>query len=118
MGKNQINLKLKINANHSYYMNRFLVLSNEELKKYQSKSKTVVGLPTKFERITLLRSPHVDKKARDQFERRTLRTLVKVESKLNTPNLDKILNICKTNAVGVSVECTLRNFNANILRKS
>ncbi|MHB1805227.1 MAG: 30S ribosomal protein S10, partial [Acidithiobacillus ferrooxidans] len=30
-----------------------------------------IPLPTKIERFTVLRSPHVDKNARDQFEQRT-----------------------------------------------
>ena len=30
-----------------------------------------IPLPTRIERLTLLRSPHVNKKARDQFEVRT-----------------------------------------------
>ena len=117
MGKNQISIKLKINSNHSYYMNRFLVLSNEELKKYQNKTSNIVGLPTKIERVTVLRSPHVDKKARDQFERRTLRTVLGATPNIKESSLDKVLNTCKANALGVSVECTLRNFNPNIFRK-
>lgn len=30
-----------------------------------------VPLPTRIERFTVLRSPHIDKKSREQFERRT-----------------------------------------------
>ncbi len=35
-----------------------------------------VPLPTKVERYTVLRSPHVDKKSREQFEIRTHKRLV------------------------------------------
>lgn len=38
-----------------------------------------VPLPTKIERYTVLRSPHVDKKSRDQFEIRTHKRLVELE---------------------------------------
>jgi small subunit ribosomal protein S10 len=37
-----------------------------------------VPLPRKIEKYTVLRSPHIDKKARDQFERRTYNRLIKV----------------------------------------
>jgi len=42
---------------------------------------TVVGpvpLPTKVERYTVLRSPHVDKKSREQFEIRTHKRLLDI----------------------------------------
>lgn len=38
-----------------------------------------IPLPTKIERYTVLRSPHVDKKSRDQFEIRTHKRLVELE---------------------------------------
>ena len=38
-----------------------------------------VPLPTRIEKFTVLRSPHVDKKAMDQFEMRTHKRLLDVE---------------------------------------
>lgn len=37
-----------------------------------------IPLPTKIERFTVLRSPHVDKKSREQFEIRTHKRLVDI----------------------------------------
>lgn len=37
-----------------------------------------VPLPTKFKRITILASPHVDKDARDQYEWRTHTRLIRI----------------------------------------
>ena len=37
-----------------------------------------IPLPTRIERMTLLRSPHVNKKARDQFEVRTHKRIVDI----------------------------------------
>lgn len=37
-----------------------------------------IPLPTKIERYTLLRSPHVNKKARDQFEIRTHKRIMDI----------------------------------------
>lgn len=35
----------------------------------------VVMLPQKLQKLTVLRSPHIDKKARDQFQKRTWKVL-------------------------------------------
>ena len=37
-----------------------------------------IPLPTRVEKLTLLRSPHVNKKARDQFEVRTHKRIVDI----------------------------------------
>ena len=37
-----------------------------------------IPLPTKIERITVLSSPHVDKKAREQFEIRTHKRIIDI----------------------------------------
>jgi small subunit ribosomal protein S10 len=37
-----------------------------------------VPLPTRIERYTVLRSPHIDKKAREQFEIRTHKRLIDI----------------------------------------
>ena len=39
-----------------------------------------IPLPTRIERLTLLRSPHVNKKARDQFEVRTHKRIVDIDA--------------------------------------
>ena len=44
---------------------------------------TVVGpipLPTRCEKFTVLRSPHVDKKSREQFEIRTHKRLIDIQN--------------------------------------
>ena len=37
-----------------------------------------IPLPTRIEKYTVLRSPHVDKKSREQFERRTHKRLLDI----------------------------------------
>ena len=37
-----------------------------------------IPLPTRIERYTVLRSPHIDKKSREQFESRTHKRLIAV----------------------------------------
>lgn len=60
-----------------------------------------VPLPTKVERFTILRSPHVNKKAREQFEMRTHKRLIDI---LNT-NEDTVEALMKLQLpAGVSVD--------------
>ena len=42
-----------------------------------------IPLPTRIERYTVLRSPHIDKKSREQFEIRTFKRLIYI-SNFNT----------------------------------
>lgn len=37
-----------------------------------------IPMPTKIEKFTVLRSPHIDKKSREQFERRTHKRLIDI----------------------------------------
>ena len=47
-------------------------------KRTGAKVRGPIPLPTKIERITVLRSPHVDKKSREQFEIRTHKRVVDI----------------------------------------
>ena len=47
-------------------------------KRTGAKVRGPIPLPTKIERITVLRSPHVDKKSREQFEVRTHKRLLDI----------------------------------------
>lgn len=100
-------IKFKINSNHAFYINRFIIVAEEELNKYGDLVGKVkeVFLPAKQERFTVLRSPHVDKKARDQFERKTHRRLLILQIyKKDIVNIERLISQLKNLAVGVSVE--------------
>ena len=63
-----------------------------------------IPLPTRFERFTVLRSPHIDKKSREQFEIRTHKRLVDIIDP--TPQtVDALMKIDL--AAGVDVEIKL-----------
>lgn len=63
-----------------------------------------VPLPTKINRYTVLRSPHVDKKSREQFEIRTHKRLIDIyEPTPDTVNALMSLDL----ASGVDVEIKL-----------
>lgn len=50
----------------------------ETAKRTGARIRGPIPLPTKIERFTVLRSPHVDKKSREQFEIRTHRRLIEI----------------------------------------
>ncbi len=50
----------------------------ETAKKTGARVSGPIPLPTRIERYTVLRSPHVDKKSREQFEIRTHKRLIEI----------------------------------------
>mgnify|MGYP001812848316 FL=1 len=63
-----------------------------------------IPLPTKIEKYTLLRSPHVNKKARDQFEIRTHKRILDIVQ----PTEKTVDSLMKLDlAAGVDVEIKL-----------
>ncbi len=63
-----------------------------------------IPLPTKIERFTVLRSPHVDKKSREQFEIRTHKRLIDIVDWL-PQTVDALMKLDL--AAGVDVEIKL-----------
>ncbi len=50
----------------------------EQAKRTSARVRGPVPLPTRIERYTVLRSPHVDKKSREQFEMRTHKRVIDI----------------------------------------
>jgi small subunit ribosomal protein S10 len=63
-----------------------------------------IPLPTKIERFTLLRSPHVNKKSRDQFEIRTHKRIMDIVEPTDK-TVDALMKLDL--AAGVDVEIKL-----------
>src|SRR4030043_299170 len=64
------------------YDHRTLDASAKEIVEHARKTNARVSgpvpLPTRIERYTVLRSPHIDKKSREQFEMRTHKRLIAI----------------------------------------
>ncbi len=50
----------------------------DQAKRTSAKVRGPVPLPTRIERYTVLRSPHIDRKSREQFEIRTHKRLIDI----------------------------------------
>ena len=72
------NIRIKLRA----YDNKILDASTEEIvntvKRTGAKVKGPIPLPTKYQKFTVNKSPHVDKKSRDQLEMRTHNRLIDI----------------------------------------
>jgi len=77
-----MNMNEKIRINLRAYDHRLLDRSVKEIvetaKRTGARVSGPVPLPTKIHRVTVLRSPHVDKKSREQFEIRTHKRLIDI----------------------------------------
>ena len=80
--KTKADKSVKIRIRLMAYDHRILDLSCEEIVATVKKTGALVSgpvpLPTRIERYTVLRSPHIDKKSREQFELRTHKRLIDI----------------------------------------
>ncbi len=72
------NIRIRLKA----YDHRVLDQSTSEIvdtaKRTGARVRGPIPLPTRIERFTVLRSPHIDKKSREQFEIRTHKRLIDI----------------------------------------
>lgn len=95
------NIRIRLKA----YDHRVLDVSASEIlntaKRTGARVRGPIPLPTKIERYTVLRSPHIDKKSREQFEIRTHRRLLDIVD----PTPETVDALMKLDlAAGVDVE--------------
>ena len=88
-------IRIRMESYENAILDQYAVEIVEVAKRTGAKVSGPVPLPTRIERYTVLRSPHVDKKSREQFEIRTHRRVIDLTeltaktmdalSKLNLP---------------------------------
>jgi small subunit ribosomal protein S10 len=98
------NIRVRLRA----YDHRILDQSTKEIvntaKRTGAQVRGPIPLPTNIEKFTVNRSPHVDKKSREQFERRTHKRLLDIIDP--TPQtIDALMKLDL--AAGVDVEIKL-----------
>lgn len=84
---------IKFKSFNKYKLNNIIL----ELKKYAKiklLDQKIISLPNKKKKFTILKSPHVHKKARDQFELENFTKILKIEG--NTKNIKEFLKILDT----------------------
>ncbi len=71
-------MRIKMEAFDHYILDKAAANIAETAKRTGAKVSGPIPLPTKIERYTVLRSPHVNKRSREQFEMRTHKRLVDI----------------------------------------
>jgi len=98
-----IKYQLKINSVNKTALSLYLKSLESFLKKLNI-FYSISHLPTKKKRLTLLKSPHVNKSAREQFEIKTYKTIITLLNLSNSTKLIKLLTINKPKIVVLSVK--------------
>ena len=73
-------IELHLKSYHSYYLNNIVFQLKTLVNKNKSNTIQQLFLPLQKEKYTVLRSPHVDKKSREQFERITHKRVLILKS--------------------------------------
>ncbi len=74
----QRNIRICLKAFDHRLLDRSVVEIVNTAEKTGARVRGPIPLPSRIERFTLLRSPHVDKKSRDQLEIRTHKRLIDI----------------------------------------
>lgn len=72
-------IRIRMEAYDHRVLDQSAVEIVETSKRTGARVRGPIPLPTRIERYTVLRSPHIDKKSREQFEIRTHKRLVDIE---------------------------------------
>jgi small subunit ribosomal protein S10 len=97
-------IRIRLKAYDYRVLDQSVVEIVETVKRTGAKILGPVPLPTKINKFTVLRSPHVDKKSREQFEIRTHKRLIDILE----PSPETVDALMKLNlAAGVHVEIKL-----------
>lgn len=94
----QLKLKSLNNKILKYYLNFIIKIC----KKLNIKFSTII-LPTKVKRITLLKSPHVYKKSREQFQIKYFNASCNIKAQYFSPELIKFLYLNKPNTIKITL---------------
>ncbi|XNZ30921.1 30S ribosomal protein S10 [Helicobacter pylori] len=95
-------IRLKLKAYDHRVLDRSVVAIVEVVKRSGSEIRVPIPLPTKNKRYTVLRSPHVNKDSREQFEIRVYSRLIDIIS--TTPEtVDSLMKLDLAPEVDVEV---------------
>lgn len=102
MARNNVKIRLKA------YEHRTLDLAAEKIVQTANDhgAKKVIGpvpLPTKKEVVTILRSVHVNKKSREQFEQRTHKRLIEIVGP-NASTIDALSRLDLPSGVDIEIK--------------
>ena len=97
------NIRIRLKAYDHKLLDQSTVEIVNTAQKTGAKCIGPIPLPTKKNKFTVLRSPHVDKKSREQFEMRTHKRLIDIVNP--TPQtVDALMNLDIASGVDVEIK--------------
>ena len=97
------NIRIRLKAYDHKLLDQSAVEIINTAQKTGAKIFGPIPLPTKKNKFTVLRSPHVDKKSREQFEMRTHKRLIDIVNP--TPQtVDALMNLDIASGVDVEIK--------------
>lgn len=100
--KNMEKVNIKLSAFEAPLVDQAAMKIVSAIKSVGAKYSGPVPLPTKYEEFTILRSVHINKKSREQFERRTHKRLI-VLNNSSKDILDKLSRLELPAGVSISI---------------
>ena len=95
-------VNIKLSAYESQLVDQAAIKVTQGIKSVGAKYSGPVPLPTKYEEFTILRSVHINKKSREQFERRTHKRLIVLKNSTKEL-LDKLSRIELPEGVNIAI---------------
>ncbi|MDL1955953.1 MAG: 30S ribosomal protein S10 [Candidatus Desulfofervidus auxilii] len=96
-------IRIKLKAFDHRLLDQAVMQIVETAKRTGAKVVGPIPLPTKISRWTVLRSPHIDKKSREQFEIRTHKRLIDIVEPTHQ-TIDALMNLELASGVDVEIK--------------
>ena len=103
-------VNIKLSAYEAQVVDQAAIKVIQSIKAIGTKYSGPVPLPTKYEEFTILRSVHINKKSREQFERRTHKRLIILDSP-SKELIDKLQRL--ELPAGVNIQLIVKNKKLN-----
>lgn len=95
-------IRLKLKAYDHRVLDKAVSVITDAVKRTGAQIKGPIPLPTKIRKYTVLKSPHVNKDSREQFEIRTHARLIDIVSATNE-TVDSLMNLDLAAEINVEV---------------
>ena len=95
-------IKIRLEAYDHEILDQSVRKIVESVQRSGAKISGPIPLPTRIEKYTVLRSPHIDKKSREQFEIRTFKRLIYI-SNFNTKTQESLNKLDIPSGVEVQI---------------
>ncbi|MEK7765700.1 MAG: 30S ribosomal protein S10 [bacterium] len=96
-------IRIKLKAFDHRLLDQSAVEIVETVRRMGATVSGPIPLPTRIERFTVLRSPHIDKRSREQYEIRTHRRLLDILEP-TTKTVDALMKLELPAGVGVEIK--------------